>query len=378
MGGANNTWARTGRGERAPSETVSSWPFRACRSAARNGNSRTVRDLPVASLDDRVDFALTPEFFPSRIFPIRRPAAREEPARGGDGDELREETGSSVQEAFALVRHAHRRQVALDRPHAGPAHRGRRLVAAPGARRFARGRSDAARAPAADRRGRDACLSRLPARRRARRSRRRTRARRPPRGRRLLAVRFPADAGRAERGIRLARGPSAAMRRRAFRKPRGCFHQTLLKSFPSLRADRPPPRFRTRAYGKRERRGTRRLRSSRAGEKRRAPARRRRRGGLRPRRCSANPFAAAAKAAARASAHRAEPLAGPAGTRVKALRGSAPRTSRRACARAKVRAPPSRVPNWSTWATRVIWRPPRSCCAASTRSPGTSTGRRPV
>ena len=56
-------------GERAARETVSSCPFRACRSAARSGSTRTVRCLPVASPPLQTTastFALTPEFFPSR------------------------------------------------------------------------------------------------------------------------------------------------------------------------------------------------------------------------------------------------------------------------------------------------------------------------
>ena len=300
MGGANNTWARTGRGERAPSETVSSWPFRACRSAARNGNMRTVRDLPVASLDDRVDFALTPEFFPSRIFPIRRPAAREEPARGGDGDELREETGSSVQEAFALVRHAHRRQVALDRPHAGPAHRGRRLVAAPGARRFARGRSDAARASRRGRRARDVFRASQPGD--AHGEAADARARRPPRGRRLLAVRFPRRARRAGRTrIPASRGDPP---RRCAAERFGSREDVFIRRFSSLSQVFEPIVHR-RAFE----RGVR-ARTPRHPAPPFEPSRKKNAGALRGAAASAagfgppvaaNPFAAAAKAAARTS-----------------------------------------------------------------------------
>ena len=253
MGGANNTWARTGRGERAPSETVSSWPFRACRSAARNGNSRTVRDLPVASRLFGRPRRLRAD---ARILPFPNLSHSQASSAGGTCSRRRRRRTPRRNRLECP------RSVCSGPPRAPPAGRPRpspRRTCAPRTSPRCSARRPALRPRPPRRRARlpprtprrDACLSRLPARRRTRRSRRRTRARRPPRGRRLLAVRFPRRARRAgrTRNPRLARGPSAAMRRRAFRKPRGCFHQTLPESFPSLRADRPPPRFRTRRTG---------------------------------------------------------------------------------------------------------------------------------
>ena len=271
-------------------------------------SARTVRDLPVASLDDRVDCA-DARILPSPNFPAQASSAggtcsrrrrRRTPRRN------RLECPRSVCSGPPRAPPAGRPRPSPRRP----AHRGRRLVSARRPALRPRPQRRRARLPPRTPR-RDACLSRLPARRRTRRSRRRTRARRPPRGRRLLAVRFPRRARRAGRREPPSRG---TLRRRCaaerFGSREDVFHQTL-RGLSQVAEPIVHRRAFERGVRERERRGTRRLRSSRAGRKSGREAGRGRRAsaaGFGPP-VAANPFAAAAKAAARTSAHRAEPLA---------------------------------------------------------------------
>ena len=129
------------------------------------------------------------------------------------------------------------------------------------------------------------------------------------------------------------------MRRRAFRKPRGCFHQTL-RPFP-VRADRPPPL--NAAYGSANAEAPGASVRAEPEEKRPEAPARRRGGGLLVRRWR-QPARGGGRSGARTSAHRAEPwrTGGDAGSEKCPPPGTA--HAHAASRPRKKVAPPSRVP----------------------------------